>query len=119
MAWAGYRRVSSAFEWFWRTILFLWRYFSPALYSVIGYARKAITWRKGSRGRQDEVRERAPERDQEAAAGAGESGHNDGETEPSEIPVDGVYEHSLLQTNTFSILLYMHISLTFVHKVMI
>lgn len=93
----GYRRFSSVFEWFWRKILFLWRYFSPALYSVIGYASKAITWRKGSRGRQDEAQERPQERDHEAAAGAGEFGHNDGETEPSEI---SVYEQ-LIITNKY------------------
>lgn len=86
MAWKGYRRFSALFEWFWRKILFLWRYFAPALHSVVGYTIKAITWRKGSRGRRDEGEERAGERDCEAAAGGGELGHHDGETEPSELP---------------------------------
>lgn len=86
----AYRRISSLFEWFWRKILLLWRYFAPALYSVIGYARKAISWRKGSRGRQDEGQERPGERDPEAAAGGGEFGHNDGETGPSKISTYGL-----------------------------
>lgn len=96
MAWMGYRRLSSLFEWFWRKTLFLCRYFAPALSLVFGYASKAIRWRKGSKGRQDEVKERPGERDCEAAAGGGEFGHNDGETEPSKISMYGVYEQLII-----------------------
>ncbi|XP_011612606.1 opioid growth factor receptor-like isoform X1 [Takifugu rubripes] len=90
MAWKGYRRFSSLFEWLWRKLLFLRPYFAPALYFAIGYMVKAISWRKGSRGGQDEGQERPGERDHEAAAGGGEFDHNDGETEPSEISTYGV-----------------------------
>lgn len=100
MAWVVYRRLSSLFEWFWRKVLFIWRYFAPALSLAIGYTINAITWPKGSRGRQDEVQERPGERDCEAAAGGGGFGHNDGaepQTEPSEI---SVYEQ-LIITNKY------------------
>lgn len=85
MAWMGYSRFLSLLQWFWRKLLFVWRYFAPALYSVIGYARNQITWRKG---RQDEGRES----DFEAPADGGDFGPEDGETEPSELSMYGEFE---------------------------
>lgn len=90
--------ASSLFDWFWRKTLFLWRYFAPALYWVIGYAINAITWLKGSRGRQEEGQERPGERDHEAAAGGGECVHSVKKTESSEMY--GVYEQ-LIITNKY------------------
>lgn len=85
MAMFDYRRFYSLFEWFWRRVLFLWRCFAPAFYSVVGYTRKALIWRKSSRGGQDDRPERPAERDCEAAASGREAGPEGWETGPREL----------------------------------
>lgn len=100
MAWTYFRRFYSLFEWFWRRILFLGHYLAPVLYSVVGYARKAITWRESSRCRQDESPERPGEGDCEAAAGGGEFDPEGGEAEPSQLSMCGRYEQLMITNNT-------------------
>lgn len=97
MARTYYRRFYSLFEWFWCRIL-LWRYLAPVFYSVVGYARRVITWRESSRCRQDESPERPGERDCEAAAGGGELGPEGGE--PSQLSMCGEYEELMITNNT-------------------
>lgn len=66
-----YRRLYSLFQWFWRNARFLWRSFASGFYSVVGYTRKALTWRKSSRGRLDDDPEGAVERSRGAVAEGG------------------------------------------------
>lgn len=83
MAMFGYRRF--LIEWLWPKVLFLWRCFALGLYSIVGYSRKALTWRQSSRGPQDDGPERTAERDFEAAAGGREVGPKGWETDPGEL----------------------------------
>lgn len=85
MAIFNYRRFYSLFKAFWRRIFFFWRYFTAGLYSVLGYARKSLTWRKSSGGRQDDGEERPAEGDSEAAAGTREVDPEGWETDPREL----------------------------------
>lgn len=57
-----YRRLYSLFHWFWRNARFLWGSFASGFYSIVGYTRKALTWRKSPRGRLDDDPESAVER---------------------------------------------------------
>ena len=82
MAVFGYRRFYSLYEWFLRKVIFLWRFFAPGLYSVFGYVRKRLTWRKSPRGRQDHE----PEKWHcEAAVGGPEVGPEGWEKDPREV----------------------------------
>lgn len=84
MAMFGYRRFNFLFAWLRKKALFFWRFFAPGLHLIVGYSRKVLTWRKSSRGPQDDGPERTAERDFEAAAGGREVGPKGWETDPGE-----------------------------------